>query len=285
MQPLVPFFREVGSGPGVVCLHATASTSNQWRALMERLAHNFRVLAADSYGAGKSPAWPTDRPVWLRDEVALLEPVFARAGDPFALVGHSYGAAVALIAAVTQPDRIRALALYEPTLFALVDAESPPPNDADGIRAAVAGAAAALEAHDPAGAARCFIDFWMGAGAWDRTPEQRRGPIAASVANVRGWANAAFGDPTPLRAFSELRVPVLYMVGENSPASSRGVARLLTRVLPRVEVVEFPALGHMAPVTHPDIVNDAISRFLERVHPAFEHASRSAPFAKPQAFG
>ena len=150
---------------------------------MERLAPQFRVLAADSYGSGRSPAWPTDRPLGLRDESALLEPVFARAGSPFALVGHSYGGAVALIAAVTQPHRVRALALYEPTLFALVDAEARPPNDADGIRGAVAGASAALKAHETAEAARYFIDFWMGTGAWDQMPEQRKGAIAASGAN------------------------------------------------------------------------------------------------------
>jgi pimeloyl-ACP methyl ester carboxylesterase len=264
MQSLSPFFREAGSGPGVVCLHANASSSSQWRALMETLAPRFHVLAADSYGVGKSPAWPTERPVWLRDEVALLEPVFASAGDPFALVAHSYGGAVALIAAVTQPHRVRVMALYEPTLFALIDAESPPPNDADGIRGAVARAAAALDAGDPARAAECFIDFWMGAGAWERMPEPRKGPIASSVANVRGWANALFGEPTPLRAFAELDVPVLYMIGRNSPASSRGVARILTRALPRVEVVEFEGLGHMGPVTHPEVVNEAISEFLER---------------------
>ena len=265
MQPLSPFFREAGSGPGVVCLHSNASSSSQWRALMDTLAPKFHVLAADSYGAGKSPAWPADRPVFLRDEVALLEPVFARAGEPFSLVAHSYGAAVALIAALDRPARVRALALYEPVLFALLDAESPPPNDADGIRAAVAGAAAALDAHNPAGAAKCFIDFWMGSGAWDQMPEASKGPIATSVTNVRGWANALFGEPTPLQAFSQLGVPVLYMTGKDSPASSRGVAGLLTRALPRVEVVEFEGLGHMGPVTHPKVVNEAVSAFLERI--------------------
>ncbi len=257
-----PFVREAGSGPGVVCLHANASTSSQWVALMERLAPRFHVLAPDSYGAGRSPAWPEDRLIRLSDEAALLEPVFARAGDPFMLIGHSYGAAVALIAAVGRPQRVRALALYEPTLFALLDAESPPPNDADGIREVVAAATAALDAGDRPGAARRFIDYWMGEGAWDRMPEQRQGPIAASVANLRGWANALLGEPTPLAAFAGLSIPVLFMLGGKSPASSRGVARLLTGVLPRVEVVEFPALGHMGPVTHPDVVNDVICRFL-----------------------
>ena len=264
MQPVSPFFREVGSGPGVVCLHANASSSSQWRALLETLAPRFHVLAADSYGAGKSPAWPRDRPVGLRDEVELLEPVFARAGVPFALVAHSYGAAVALIAAVTQPPRVRVLALYEPTLFALLDAESPPPNDADGIRGAVARAVVALDAGDPARAAQCFIDFWMGPGAWDQMPEARKAPIEISINNVRGWASGLFGEPTPLRAFAELDVPVLYMIGKNSPASSVGVARLLTRALPRVDVVEFDGLGHMGPITHPEVVNEAISDFLER---------------------
>jgi len=128
----------------------------------------------------------------------------------------------------------------------------------------VAGAAAALDAANPAGAAECFIDFWMGKGAWFHLPEPRKGPIAASVANIRGWARALFDEPTPLAAFSELNIPVLYMIGKSSPASSRGVARLLTRALPQAWVVEFEGLGHMGPITHPEVVNEAIACFLER---------------------
>jgi hypothetical protein len=32
-----PFFREAGVGPGVVCLHSNAASSNQWRGLMDLL--------------------------------------------------------------------------------------------------------------------------------------------------------------------------------------------------------------------------------------------------------
>ena len=231
---------------------------------MDALAPKYHVLAADGYGAGKSPPWPTNRKLVLRDEVALLEPVFERAGNPFVLVGHSYGAAVALTAAIVHPGRVRALALYEPTLFSLVDAGQPPPNDADGIKGAVARAGAALDAGDPDLAAGHFIDFWMGKGSWARTPDARKPPIAAAVANVRGWAHALMKEPTPLAAFRELKIPVLYMIGSESPASSLGVARLLTKALPQVEVAEFKGMGHMAPVTHPDPINAAISGFLER---------------------
>src|SRR5262249_24421228 len=133
-----PFFREQGSGPGVVCLHSSAGSSSQWRSLMDRLAGRCHVLAADSYGAGKSPAWPSDRTVPWYGEASLLEPVFARAGEPFTLVGHSYGGSIALVAAVSRQQRVRALVLYEPTLFCLLDEEMPPPNEADGIRATIA---------------------------------------------------------------------------------------------------------------------------------------------------
>jgi pimeloyl-ACP methyl ester carboxylesterase len=260
-----PFFREAGTGPGVVCVHSNASTSGQWRALMELLAPRFHVLAGDSYGAGKSPPYPADRFITLHDEAALLEPLFRRAGEPFTLVGHSYGGAVCLIAALASPQRVRALALYEPTLFALVDQQSPPPNDADGIKAAVARAAAALRAGDEDAAARHFIDFWMGEGSWSRTPEARKPAIAASVRSIEGWAHALVREPTPARAFAALDVPVLLLLGKASPASSLGVAKVLARILPRVEVVELEGLGHMGPLTHPEAVNPAIARFLERV--------------------
>ena len=264
MHRLEPFFREAGIGPGIVCTHSNASTSGQWRELMDLLAPKFRVLAPDSYGSGKSPEWPSDRVIGLRDEVALIEPVLDRAGSPLALVGHSYGAAVALIAALTNPGRIRAMALYEPTLFALLDAETPPPNEAEGIREVVEDASDALDAGNQAAAAERFIDYWMGSGTWERTPEQRQQQIIASVTNVRRWAHALFTESTPLTAFRSLDVPVLYMVGKCSTTSARGVARLLTTALPRVELVEFEDLGHMGPVTHPKQVNEVIARFLER---------------------
>ena len=259
-----PFVREAGAGPGVVCLHSNASSSGQWRGLMDLLAPRFHVFAVDSYDSGKSPHWPSDRVISLADEVALIEPVLTRAGAPLALIGHSYGAAVALKAALGFSGRVRAMALYEPTLFSLIEAEGPPPNDADGIRNAVADAGAALDVGNRDAAAECFIDYWMSPGSWRRMPAERKPPIAASVLNIRRWAHALFTEPTPLAAFASLDMPVLLMTGKDSTASAQGVVRLLATVLPRVEVIEFDGIGHMGPVTAPDAVNDTIARFLDR---------------------
>jgi len=175
MKQIIPHVREAGAGPRVVCLHSNASSSSQWRALSDRLHADHHVLAPDLLGAGKSPPWPTDRVVSLRDEVALLEPVFETASPSFALVGHSYGAAVALIAALTHPERVRAIAVYEPTLFSLLEEGGPSDKEAArGIRSVVDDAAAAVQAHDRAAAGRRFIDYWMGQGSWDRMPQTRQ---------------------------------------------------------------------------------------------------------------
>jgi pimeloyl-ACP methyl ester carboxylesterase len=81
MQQQTPYFREIGVGTSVVCLHSSASSSGQWQALMERLTSRFRVIAVDLYGSGNTVPWPGDHP-------------FQAAGDRFHLVGHSFGGAV-----------------------------------------------------------------------------------------------------------------------------------------------------------------------------------------------
>jgi len=262
MSPPVPYFREAGSGPGVVCLHSNASSSAQWRGLMDSLTPTHHVLAPDLYGAGKSPDWHSDRIISLADEAALIEPVLQHAGSPFILVGHSHGAALALRIAAQAPGRLRALALYEPTLFSLIEADGPAPNEADGIRAAVAAAAGALDAGDADAAAGHFIDYWTEPGNWANTPEARRPAIAASVRSVRRWAHALMTEPTPLAAFAALRLPVLLMTGERSTAAAHGVARRLAQVLPNVMRTEFPGLGHMGPITDGQVVNAEIRRFI-----------------------
>jgi pimeloyl-ACP methyl ester carboxylesterase len=54
------------------------------------------------------------------------------------------------------------------------------------------------------------------------------------------------------------------------------VARLLTKVLPRVTEVEIDGVGHMGPVTHPDRVNALIERYLTDGLPSPTEQTREA---------
>jgi pimeloyl-ACP methyl ester carboxylesterase len=252
------YFREAGSGPAVLCLHCSASTSGQWRPLMEQLADRYHVIAPDLYGSGKSPAWPAERPMWIDDQIAFLASAFERAGERFHLVGHSYGGAIALKAALRFTKKLKSLVLYEPVLFSvLLDAapHSPAAREIMAVRDDMAHLG-------PEAVAERFIDYWMGAGTWRDTPESRRASLAAAVRTMKPEWHSAFNEPTPLEAFAALDVPALLMTGTASTAAARGVARLVGGVLPRVRVEEIEGLGHMAPVTHPGEINPRIERFL-----------------------
>jgi pimeloyl-ACP methyl ester carboxylesterase len=263
MAPARAFFREAGTGPTVVCIHASASSSAQWRPLMDRLAGRFRTLAVDLYGSGKSPRWPDDRALSLADEVALLEPVLAAAGERFHVVGHSYGGAVALKAALAGPDRIRSLAVYEPVLFSVLLAEDPTQPAAREIVAVRDDTVAALAGGNPCAAGARFLDYWVGAGTWAGMPDARRNAVATAMGSLTAEWHAAFTEQAPLSAFASLDVPTLCLTGSDSPDASRGVTRLLANAMPRATEVEIAGVGHMGPVTHPERINARIERHLE----------------------
>jgi pimeloyl-ACP methyl ester carboxylesterase len=267
MQPQAPYFREAGAGTAVVCIHSSASSSGQWRALMERLANRFRVIAVDLYGSGKTAAWPQNRPMYLDDELALLSSVFQAAGDHFHLIGHSFGGAIALKAALENPDRLISLVLYEPVLFSVLMADAPQSAAAREILAVRDDTIRLVDEGNLNASAQRFVDYWMGEGTWAATPEPRRPVLAAAMRAVKPEWHAAFYEPTPLSAFAAVNVPTLFLTGTKSKASARAVARLLTAVLPRVRVEEIEGVGHMAPLTHPDRVNPLIERFLEATQP------------------
>ena len=255
------YFREAGSGPAVVCLHCSASTSGQWRPLMEQLAGRYRVIAPDLYGCGKSEPWPGERQMWIDDQIAFLASAFERAGERFHLVGHSYGGAIALKAALRFTARLKSLVLYEPVLFSVLLSAAP---QSDAAREIVAVRNDVVSG-DPEVAARRFIDYWMGGGTWAATPEARRATLVDAVKGQKPEWHSAFNEPTPLEAFAALDVPTLLMTGTGSTAAARSVARLVGGVLPRVRVEEIEGLGHMAPVTHPGEINARIERFLSHI--------------------
>ena len=260
----IPYFRKQGQGVSVVCLHSNASTSAQWRALSELLAGRMRVVAVDSYGAGKSPDWPGQRELQLQDEAELVAAVLPPSPEPFHLVGHSYGAAVALKLALMQPDRVRSMVLYEPTLFSLVAGDDPLNSPAEGIWRAASDAADAIDRGDLAAAAQRFIDYWMGPGTWAAMPAARQAVVAPSMRPVRSWRDVAMRPDFGPDALATLKLPVLLMWGEQSPVSALAVVDVLRDALPHAVLAPQTGLGHMAPITHPERINAQIAAFIDR---------------------
>ena len=99
-----------GAGEPLVLLHGVATSRLVWRRVIERLAHDRRVIAVDVPGFGESePAGPG----FDLDEVA--DRLAAGLGlERFDLVGHSLGGAVAVATAARHPEAVRRLVLVAP---------------------------------------------------------------------------------------------------------------------------------------------------------------------------
>lgn len=103
-------YRWAGSGPPVLLLHGWAGSSRHWLFAPPALGEHFTLIAPDLPGFGNSPA-PTgsaDLTTLTRATLGLVDAL----GLPyFAVVGHSLGSAVALLAAVARPQQVARMAL------------------------------------------------------------------------------------------------------------------------------------------------------------------------------
>jgi pimeloyl-ACP methyl ester carboxylesterase len=109
------------AAPLVAALHCSASSPRQWRAYAERVGARARVVAPAlvGYADGDTP-WPVGAAIGLHDEAWNAWRQLPPGPQPVHLVGHSYGATVALVMARLAPQRVRSLTLFEPIPFALL---------------------------------------------------------------------------------------------------------------------------------------------------------------------
>jgi len=106
--------------PPVVLIHGSDGVALDWPVspLWDALAPHARLIAPDRPGHGHTPARPGS-PVTVEINVRRLTGLLDALDlpGPVTLLGHSYGAAVALAFAAAWPGRVRALVLVSPTAF------------------------------------------------------------------------------------------------------------------------------------------------------------------------
>lgn len=251
-------------GPAVICIHAGYGSSGQWRSLMQRLAGQFRVIACDMSASGKSPATAQVGKYTLDEEVTFLAPVFQAAGDSFHIVGHSFGGAVALKAALKYRERTRSLTLFEPTLFTLLVSNAPDSSAAYEILKHRESTSHLADLGQYEAAAEAFVDYWFRRGAWAATPEEVRTDIRSRIGLVRQRWDALFCDSITLADIASIAIPTLYLTATDSNMPTRSLSELLIGAMPRVRTAELHGVGHMAPLSDPDRVNPLIEAFLQK---------------------
>ena len=252
-------YRRIGSGPPLVLLHATLSSSRQLRSLAESLAPAHTVLSVDRRESGASvladsiaPA-PIDVATHVDDLVALLD---AEGHRDVVLVGHSFGGCIALELAARQPSRVNAAWIYEAPYAAVAS-----PAVRATLEQAGARTAAAAATGGPAAAAEAFLVTVSGPAALDRLSPRARQRIGLAGRGAIADATLLGMHPDGL---ASIECPVLLASGTASEPAYAEIAARLGERIDGATTEALAGLDHMAPITRPDVVATAIARFLDR---------------------
>jgi pimeloyl-ACP methyl ester carboxylesterase len=255
---------EAGAGPLVVLVHASMAGVQQWKPLIAELETQFLVRAVNLFGYGRTPAWNAGRDASLDDFAALVLQAVPPKGD-VRLVGHSLGGAVALHAATLLGPRVRDLILIEPSLFSLLDGTGDLAafDEIRSLARLTTGEHALLA---PEQAAAAFIDYWSGAGAWDASSARTKAAVLNGLPRLQQeWAALLNGGGTrPGDWTASIRAQTLLLTFAETVRPSRAIVQLLSEAAPAWAVATLGEGGHMAPVTHPHLVNPIIRGVLVR---------------------
>ena len=262
--------RAAGERPTVIGLHTAAGTPNQWRLLAERLRVRYRVLAPElhAYAAGRASG--AHQPLSLEAETARIEPLLDAFPGPVYLVGHDYGAAVALKLAHRRRERIGGLVLYEPTPFGLLLGDPGSRSAALDIAVLRHVLGHYVESGDWFRAALRYVDHCSGPDAWQGLSVPERAAIARRMPELCAQLDAQLADPTPLAGFGRIDVPVWLLTGNRTRAATERIAQLLAGALPRAEWRRIDGPDWMGPGSRPEAVDREIEGFL-----AQQQASRN----------
>ncbi len=208
-----------------------------------------RCLALDMYGVGSTSPWHGCRPLEIDDQVRLAVQLIEAVGPPVAVVGHSYGGAVALRLAITRPELVGSMALIEPQSYPLLwEVGDPAFEIANGVFQRFR---AAVEGEMPSDGWRSFIDFYSGEGFWDSLPgEARQRFLAISEFAIESYASL-FENPTSIDDLRSIRSPTLIIQGELTTLPERRMCEIVMESVPGASLALVAGAGHMSPMTHP----------------------------------
>jgi len=251
-----------GQGELVVLVHSSVSGNRQWRALMEALKDRYRVLAINLYGYGETTPWPGAALQSLYAQAQLVLALCEEAAGPVHLVGHSFGGSVAMKTAMLLGPRVRSLILLEANPFYLLkqDGRTQAFLESRALRDHVKCFGSLGEW--PKVAER-FADYWLGDGSWSVMPEKRRVAFAESLSpNFYEW-DAVMEEETTVEECRALTAKTLVVSDDATRLPIREIVGIFGKSCPHWTFRTIPEGGHMAPLTHPQLINPIVRAFLD----------------------
>ncbi len=216
----------------LVFLHGFGGQAAQWRYQLQKFSRDNRVIALDLRGHGRSdkPLSAYDMTEIQTDLKAALE--MLKAQEPFTLVGHSFGGAIATEFALHHPGRLERLILVATSgEFKLNPL----------YRFALNLPVNLLRFIGP------FTRSWLSA-----PPHVLKPFYHNNLSRFYGWD-----------LYPRLEVPTLVIRGHRDYVFEAPLFERVTQSIPGAEEVDIGASGHLVMLERREAVNRAIERVLE----------------------
>ncbi len=249
-------YDDFGRGLPLVLLHAFPLSRAMWRAQVQDLGADHRVLAPNLRGFGGSSAWQGSPSVEvMADDVASLLDAL-KLTEPVALGGLSMGGYVALAFARRHPQRLRALIL--------ADTKAEADNaEAKANRNTMIEFARGHSAAD-------VIERMMPKMVSDKTRTQRPDVIdevrsiasAQTTTAIIGALEALRDRPDATPGLADIKVPTLVIVGTEDALTPPTVAQVLVERIPQARLVTLEGAGHLSNLEHPSQFTEEVRSFL-----------------------
>ena len=260
-------FGDPGRPLDVIFLHANGFNAMTYRSVLAPLASRLRILAVDQQGHGRSPRRIAmeGRKSWidLRDDlVALLDQLEPH---PLVLAGHSMGGAVSIFTAADRPDRVKALALFDPVIPApevvaqMRAAEGRPmkgnllAEGADRRRALFPSRDAVLDSYRGRGAFKTWPEEALVDYIADGFVDRPDGQVELACAPAWEASNFRSHGHDPWEAIARLKTPTTILRASIGSTCSLTSADQLPADLAPKHVETIADSTHFLPIERPDL--------------------------------
>jgi pimeloyl-ACP methyl ester carboxylesterase len=246
----------------VLFLHANGFNALTYRTVLAPLGRTLHVVAIDQQGHGLSPARvPAEgRTNWLDLRDDLIGVIDSLAEPALTLAGHSMGATVALLAADKRPERIKALALFEPVLFRKPRiGENPLSTRALRRRSVFPDRAAVVAAYRGRGAFASWPEQALIDYVTDGFRDRPDGQVELACSPAWEASNFVAHDHDSLGALRRLGAPTTILRADRGSTCAVQSADEFAADNPRFRIETIPQTSHFLPIERPDLVCETIS--------------------------
>jgi pimeloyl-ACP methyl ester carboxylesterase len=219
-------------------------------------------VAPDLFGHGRTDFWPDPKTLTHDDQGDLINAVLEEVGATSVhMIAHSYGGASGIRHLLKRPATVRSLVVIEPMIGSLLFERSETQATSE-VTQMWDGFLESLEASGPEAAWQGFLDFRNGPGSWDGFPQKTRDNFLSRTEGHVANIHANKSNPTTMAELATIAVPTLAIRSERPTHFDLRMVELVAEAIPGCEFITLPDTEHMCPLTHPDLVAEAIDRHI-----------------------